>query len=171
MSFSGVIGHKQSSPDVPSIELLPGGSSKSCPPSNEYDSPDIGHTKGGRKMKCASQATDIDSRSRLQKFSDWLKTHPSARDDKTASRDVFSRVSFEKATRIVNGFLERQSVCSIPSLSYQAGLTAVTKMRGQDFSSRVMPTYNTFHGRNDGTTICGAGDILDTSVMAWHFHE
>jgi hypothetical protein len=43
--------NKQSSPDVPSIELLPGGSSTYCPPSNEYDSPDGGHTKGGRKRK------------------------------------------------------------------------------------------------------------------------
>ena len=76
---------KWSSPDVPGIELLPGGSSTSCPPSNEYDSPDGGHTKGGRKRKCASQAIDIDSRSKLQQFSDWLKTHPSARDNRTAS--------------------------------------------------------------------------------------
>ena len=35
----------------------------------------------------ASQAIDIDSRSKLQQFSDWLKTHPSARDNKTASKD------------------------------------------------------------------------------------
>ena len=75
---------KRSSPDVPSIDQ-PGGSSKSCPPSNEYDSPDSGHTKGGRKRKCASQAIDIDSRSKLQQFSDWLKTCPSARENKTAS--------------------------------------------------------------------------------------
>ena len=33
----------------------------------------------------ASQAIDIDSRSKLQQFSDWLKTRPSARDNKTAS--------------------------------------------------------------------------------------
>ena len=122
---------KQSSPDVPSIDQ-PGSISRSCPPSNEYDSPDGGYTKGGSKRKCASQAIDIDSRSKLQQFSDWLKTHPSARDNKTASQDVFSRVRFEKAACIVNGFLERQSNCSIPSLSYQAGLTAVTKMQGQD---------------------------------------
>ena len=44
---------KRSSPDVPSIEL-PGGSSTSCPPSNEYHSPDGGHTKSGRKRKCPS---------------------------------------------------------------------------------------------------------------------
>ena len=81
----------------------------------------------------ASQAIDIDSRSKLQKFSDWLKTHPSVRDNKTASQDVFSRVSFEKAACIVNGFLERQSNCSILSILYQAGLTAVTKVQGQDF--------------------------------------
>ena len=30
---------KRSSPDVPIIELLPGSISRSCPPSNEYDSP------------------------------------------------------------------------------------------------------------------------------------
>ena len=51
----------------------------------------------------ASQAIAIDSRSKLQQFTDWLKTRPSARDNKTASQDVFSRVSFEKAARIVNG--------------------------------------------------------------------
>ena len=33
----------------------------------------------------ATQAIDIDSRSKIQKFSDWLKTHPSARDNKAAS--------------------------------------------------------------------------------------
>jgi hypothetical protein len=120
---------KQSSPDVPSIELLQGGISRSCQPaSNESDSPDIGHTKGGRKRKCASQEIDIDSRSKIQKLLDWLKTCPNARDNKTASQDVFSRVSFEKAAYIVNGFLECQTNCSIPSLLYQAGLTAVTKM-------------------------------------------
>ena len=119
----------------------------------------------------ASQAIDIDSRSKLQKFSDWLKTCPSARDNKTASQDVFSRVSFEKAACIVNGFLECQSDCSIPSLSYRAGLTAVTKMQGQDFSGLCLLTINTFHGRNDGTAICGAGARLHTSVMAWHFNE
>ena len=42
-------------------------------------------------------------------------------------------MSFEKATCFVNGFLDHQSDCSIPSLLYQAGLTAVTKMQGQDF--------------------------------------
>ena len=73
---------KWSSPDVPSIELLPG-ISRSYPSSNECDSPDGGHTKGGKKRKCASQAIDIDSRSKLQQFSDWLKTRPSARDNKT----------------------------------------------------------------------------------------
>ena len=124
-----------------------------------------------RGNEWASQAIDIDSRSKIQKFADWLKTHPSARDKKTASHDVFSRVSLEKAARIVNGFLERQSICSIPSLLYQAGLTAVTKMQGQDWLSRVMPSHNTFHGRNDGTTICGAGERLHTSAMAWHFNE
>jgi hypothetical protein len=66
----------------------------------------------------ASQAIDIDSRSKLQKFADWLKTCPSARDNMTASRDVFSRVNFEKAAHIVNGFLECKSNCSIPSLTY-----------------------------------------------------
>ena len=72
----------------------------------------------GRGNVHASQAINIDSMSKLQKFSDWLKTLPSARDNKTASQNVFSRVSFEKAARIVNGFLERQSDCSIPSLLY-----------------------------------------------------
>ena len=94
----------------------------------------------------ASQATGIDSRSKLQQFSDWLKTRPSARDNKTASRDVFSRVSFEKAARIVNGFLERQSNHSIPSLSYQAGLTAVTKMQGQDFPGLCLLTILSMGG-------------------------
>jgi hypothetical protein len=57
---------------------------------------------------------------------------------------VFSRMSFEKVACIVYGFLQRQSDCSIPSLLYQAGLTAVTKMQGQDFSSRVMPSHSQY---------------------------
>ena len=91
---------KQSSLDVPSIELPE--ILRSCPPSNEYDSPDGGYTNGGRKRKCASQAIDIDSRSKLQTFSDWLNTHPSARDNKTASQDLFSRVHFEKTAHTVS---------------------------------------------------------------------
>ena len=59
-----------------------------------------------RGNESTSQATDIDSRSRLQMFLDWLKTHPSARDHKTASWGVFYRVSFEKEACIMNGFLE-----------------------------------------------------------------
>ena len=131
----------------------------------------LGILRSERKRKCAFQVIDIDSRSELQTCLDWLKTCPSARDNKTASRDVFSRVSFEKAAHIVNGFLKCQSNHSIPSLSYQAGLTAVTKMQGQDFPGLCLLTINTFHGRNDGTTICGAGERLLTSVMAWHFNE
>ena len=69
-----------------------------------------------RGNEIASQAIDIDSRSKIQKFSDWLKTCPSARDNMTVSQDVFSRVSFEKAACIVNGSLECQSNCRIPSL-------------------------------------------------------
>ena len=38
-------------------------------------------------------------------------------------------------------------------------------MQGQDFPGLCLLTINTFHGRNDGTTICGAGERLDTSVM------
>ena len=95
---------------------------------------------------CPSQAITIDSRSKLQQFSDWLKTCPSARDNKTASGDVFSRVSFEKAARIVNGFLERQSDCSIPSLLYRAGLTVVTKMQGQDFPGLCLLTILSMGG-------------------------
>ena len=75
-----------------------------------------------------------------------LKTCPSARDNKTASRDVFSRVSFEKVARIVNGFLEHQSNCSIPSLLYQAGLTAVTKMQSQDFPGLCLLTILSMGG-------------------------
>jgi hypothetical protein len=59
---------------------------------------------------------------------------------------VFSRVSFEKAACIVNGFLEHQSNCSIPSLSYQAGLTAVTKMQGQDFPGLCLLTILSMGG-------------------------
>ena len=43
---------KRSSPDVPSIDQ-PGSISRSCPPSNAYDSPDGGNPKCGRKRKCA----------------------------------------------------------------------------------------------------------------------
>ena len=72
----------------------------------------------------------------------------------------------------MNDFLECQSDYSIPSLLNHAGITAVTKMQGQDdFSGLCLLTINTFHGRNDGTAICGAGERLDTSVMAWHFNE
>ena len=66
----------------------------------------------------ASQAIGIDSRSMLlNTFLDWLKTHPNARDNKTASQDMFSRASFEKAACILNVFLECQNDRSIPSLS------------------------------------------------------
>ena len=44
-------------------------------------------------------------------------------------------------------------------------------MTGVAHGLSYMPSHNTFHGRNDGTAICGAGERLDTSVMAWHFNE
>jgi hypothetical protein len=59
---------------------------------------------------------------------------------------VFSRVSFGKSARIVNGFLECQSDCSIPSLLYQAGLTAVTKMQGRDFPGLCLLTILSMGG-------------------------
>ena len=40
---------KQSSPDVPTIDQ-PGSISRSCPPSNEYDSPDGGQSNSGAKI-------------------------------------------------------------------------------------------------------------------------
>jgi hypothetical protein len=84
---------KWSSPDIPSTDQP--WFSRSCPlASNECDSPDDGHSKGGRKRKCAPQAIDIDSRSKVQKFLDWLKTCPSARDNKTASWDVCFQSEF-----------------------------------------------------------------------------
>ena len=46
----------------------------------------------------------------------------------------------------MNGFLERQSNCSIPSLLYQAGLTAVTKMQGQDFPGLCLLTILSMRG-------------------------
>ena len=55
-------------------------------------------------------------------------------------------MSFEKAARIVNGFLERQSNHSIPSLSYRAGLTAVTKMQGHDFPGLCLLTILSMGG-------------------------
>jgi hypothetical protein len=59
---------------------------------------------------------------------------------------VFSRVSFEKAAHTVNGFLERQSNHNIPSLLYQASLTAVTKMQGQDFPGLCLLTILSMGG-------------------------
>jgi hypothetical protein len=108
----------------------------------------------------ASQVIAIDSRSKLQTFSDWLKTRPSARDNKTASQDVFSRVSFEKKSCIVNGFLEYQSNCSAPSLLYQAGLTAVTKMQGQDFPGLCLLTILSMGGMIDS--------ILPITKVIWY---
>ena len=55
-------------------------------------------------------------------------------------------MSFEKAARIVNGFLERQSDRSIPSLSYRAGLIAVTKIQGQDFPGLCLLTILSMGG-------------------------
>ena len=34
--------------------------------------------------------------------------------------------------RLINGHLERQSDCKIPKTSYRAGLTALTKLSGQE---------------------------------------
>ena len=40
-----------------------------------------------RGNMCAPQAIAIDSRSKIQIFLDWLKTCPSARENKTVSQD------------------------------------------------------------------------------------
>ena len=47
----------------------------------------VGILKVERKTEGASQGIGIDSRSKLQKFLDWLKTCPSTRENKTASQD------------------------------------------------------------------------------------
>ena len=74
----------QSSPDVPSSEL---------PQDHVHLLMNVTALMVGilrveeRGNVHASQAIDIDSRSKLQQFFDWLKTRPSARDNKIASQD------------------------------------------------------------------------------------
>jgi hypothetical protein len=111
-----------------------------------------GNGKTGKKRDADSQSIDsneevdnkVDLRSESQKFKHWLKSRPKSK--KKAGRNVFSRVFFEKAARHVNGYLERQSDRSIPSLSYRSGLTAVTKMSGQEFPGLCLLTIFSMGG-------------------------
>ena len=45
---------------------------------------------------------------------------------------MFAKLQFEKNARYINSHLERQSDCNIFILSYRSGLTALSKMSGQE---------------------------------------
>ena len=96
---------------------------------------------------------DVLNRSELRKHLDWLKTRPKCGDSIKKSNRLFSRVYCEKAARFINQFLQRQSDRNIPGLSYRAGLTAVSKMSGQELPGLCLLTIfsmDGMFGKNQG---------------------
>ena len=134
---------KRSNPDTPD-------SSSSDEDKTELtsDDCDASNPKGDDRRRI-SKSDESDSNSELPSnvaktaqhlFSDWLKTRPALKGKPKSSRDVFSRTNFEKASRFINSHLVRQSDRGIPGLSYRAGLTALSKMMGQELAGLCLLT-------------------------------
>ena len=79
--------------------------------------------------------TDDDTRSEQQRYLHWQQSRPKLENQ---NRNIFSKLSFEWIARFINAHLERQSDRNIPKTSYRAGLTALTKMSGQEIPGLII---------------------------------
>ena len=59
---------------------------------------------------------------------------------------VFSKLYFEQSARYINSHLERQSDRDIPKLSYRSGITALSKMSGQEIPGLCLLTIFSMGG-------------------------
>ena len=59
---------------------------------------------------------------------------------------MFAKLQFEKNARYINSHLERQSDCNIPRLLYRSGLTALSKMSGQEIPGLCLLTIFSMGG-------------------------
>ena len=62
----------------------------------------------------------------------------------------FSILYLEQTTRYIKNHLEKQSDRDIPKLSYRSGMTALSKMSGQEIPGLGLLTSYFFNGWNDG---------------------
>ena len=81
--------------------------------------------------------TDDDTRSEQQRYLHWQQSRPKL---KNQNRNIFSKISFEMIARFINAHLERTIDRSIPKTLYRAGLTALTKMSGQEIPGLCLLT-------------------------------
>ena len=133
---------------------------------------DDGDTQNTTENLSEGESSDDDSssnsesqpdRTEEEKFKDWILTRPK-KEGKKVSRDVFARTTFEKAARYVNSKLERQSDRGIPGLSYRSGLTALSKMMGQELPGLCLLTIISLGG------MMGKGNSnleRDFTVLLW----
>ena len=117
---------------------------------------------------------DVDNRTQHVKYLHWMKLRPKNIRSKS---DVFNRVMFENAARFISSCLERQSDRSIPHLSHRAGLTALSKMSGQEFPGLCLLTILSMGGmmgnhdlEKDFTTLLwlciSMNDILHSPIFS-----
>ena len=59
---------------------------------------------------------------------------------------MFAKLQFEKNARYINSHLERQSDPNIPRLLYRSGLTALSKMSGQEIPGLCLLTIFSMGG-------------------------
>ena len=84
-----------------------------------------------------------DKRTSYQKYLHWQKSRPNTC---TSTRNVFSKLYFEQSARYINSHLERQSDRDIPKLSYRSGMTALSKMSGQEIPGLCLLTIFSMGG-------------------------
>jgi hypothetical protein len=85
----------------------------------------------------------MDTRTSYQKYLHWQKSRTNTY---TNTRNVFSKLYFEQSARYINRHLERQSDRDIPKLSYRSGMTALSKMSGQEIPGLCLLTIFSMGG-------------------------
>ena len=76
----------------------------------------------------------------------------------------FPETNFEKAARFINSHLVRQSDQGIPGLSYRAGLTALSKMMGQEIAGLCLLTIFAMGGMMGGKNSSVEDDF---TILLW----
>ena len=131
---------KRSCPEVPN--RYSEANETGLPPVDLTD-PDQEPSSRKRAKKTNVTITSTDIRTNFQKYLHWQKLRlPTC----SSTRNVFAKLQFEKNARYINSHLERQSDPNIPRLLYRSGLTALSKMSGQEIPGLCLLTIFSMGG-------------------------
>ena len=130
---------KRSCPEVPNRDSE--ANETGLPPVDLTDPDQPSSRKRAKKTNVTITTTGI--RTNFQKYVHWQKLRPPTC---SSTRNVFAKLQFEKNARYINSHLERQSDRNIPKLSYRSGLTALSKMSGQEIPGLCLLTIFSMGG-------------------------